>query len=75
MRRDIREPRYTHCIREGCGKLRRGPKGKWCLDAWLIDGFCSTECAKAHYSVNVRPSADLVLEQRDFDRAFEENAA
>src|SRR5690348_8253061 len=49
--KDTREPRYTHCQREGCGKPRRRPKGKWAVDAWLDDLYCSTECAKAVHGV------------------------
>ena len=41
------QPKHTQCVR--CGKPRRRPKGKWCLPAWLTDGFYSTECAKAHH--------------------------
>lgn len=74
-KRDTRQPKHMHCAH--CGRERRRPaKGhQSAIEAWLLDEFCSTECAKEFYGVPVRRSADFVNEERDFDLTLAEAVA
>lgn len=71
---DTRQPTHETCLR--CGKPRRRPKGKWAIEAWLTDEFCTTECAKAFHHVDYgHHTAEYVNDEADHDRRLAEAAA
>lgn len=59
-----------------CEKKRTPPAAKGtnrsALDAWKRDAFCSTECAKRWYGVEIRESHEHIAADREHDFQFEE---
>lgn len=58
-----------------CLKRRQPPAKKGtnrsALDAWRRDAFCSTDCAKRFYGVEIRESDEHFAAGTEFDRVFE----